>query len=59
MEQISIVIDLKNISSTIKVGQVINRTIMVEGQELQYTVFKLNKNEINVGRIHAKSKTNK
>ena len=55
----SIVTDLKNISSTIKVGQAINRTIIVEGQELQYTVFKLNNNELNVGRIHAKTETNK
>ena len=29
-----------------------NRIIDVDGQQLQYTIFKINKHTYNVGRIH-------
>ncbi|MDR1003800.1 MAG: hypothetical protein LBL97_02150 [Prevotellaceae bacterium] len=46
--------DLNVISSSIKVGQTVNRTISVDGKTLQYTVYKLQDGTLNVGRIHGK-----
>lgn len=43
-----------NIYTTIKPRTSINRVIRVNGKNLQYTVFRLGDNNLNVGRIHEK-----
>lgn len=45
--------DLNTISSGIKMGQAVNRSVIVGGQKLQYTVFRLPEGNLNAGRIHA------
>ncbi len=45
--------DLNAISSSMQTGQAINRTVVVGGQKLQYTVFRLPDGNLNIGRIHA------
>ena len=46
--------DIKYIHTTIKPRTSINRVIRVNGKNLQYTVFRLCDNNLNVGRIHEK-----
>ena len=46
--------DIKYIHTTIKPRTSINRVIRVNGKNLQYTVFRLDDNNLNVGRIHEK-----
>ena len=42
----------KGVSSQIVKGQPFNQTIVVAGQRIQYTAFKLENGTVNIGRIH-------
>lgn len=46
--------DLRQIAPSIRVGQTVNRVVSVDGESLQYTVYRLSSGELNIGRIHGK-----